>query len=50
MYVDDRDSKASEKDPSVGAFPNAHVLLHPEAARVEQIVRNAWTQARLVAD
>ena len=50
MYVEDKDSKASERDPSAGAFTAPHILLHPEAAKVERIVRNAWAQARLVAD
>ena len=50
MYVEDKDAKGSERDPSANAFTAPHILLHPEAAKVEQIVRNAWTQARLVAD
>ena len=50
MYVEDKDAKASERDPSAGAFTAPHILLHPEAAKVERIVRNAWSQARLVAD
>ena len=50
MYVEDKDAKASERDGGASGFPVPHVLLHPDAAKVEQIVRNAWTQARLVAD
>ena len=52
MFVEDKDAKGSEREGDGGApgFPTPHVLLHPDAAKVEKIVRNAWTQARLVAD
>lgn len=52
MYVDDHDSSAAQKEgepPNPGAF-HPHVLHHPEAAQVEQIIRNAWNKARLVAE
>ena len=50
--MEDKDAKGSEREGEGGApgFPTPHVLLHPDAAKVEKIVRNAWTQARLVAE
>ena len=50
MYVDDKDSKASERKEETPGFPTPHVLLHPDAAKVEHIIRNAWSSARLVAE
>lgn len=51
LYVDDKDAKAAEKSESPGdAFPTPHQLLHPDAPKVEKIIRNAWNSARLVAD
>lgn len=52
MYVDDHDHGGAQKEgdaPNPGAF-HPHVLRHPEAARVEQIIRNAWSKSRLVAE
>jgi len=48
MYVNDKDQKATERDAE--AFSTPHILLHPEAEKVEKIVRNAWNDARLVAE
>ncbi|CAH3034731.1 unnamed protein product [Porites lobata] len=52
MYVDDHDSSGAQKEgepPNPGAF-HPHVLRHPEARNVEQIIRNSWNRARLVAE
>ena len=52
MYVDDHDTSAAQKEgepPNPGAF-HPHVLRHPEARNVEQIIRNAWNKVRLVAE
>ncbi|XP_002164997.2 uncharacterized protein LOC100198390 [Hydra vulgaris] len=48
LYVDDKDSKASEH--AAAGFPVPQILLHPEAPKVEKIVRNAWSEARLVSE
>ena len=48
LYVDDKDTKASER--AEAGFPVPHILLHPEAPKVEKVVRNAWGDARLVAE
>ena len=51
MYVDDHDTSGAQKEGeplNPGAF-HPHVLRHPEAAQVEQIIRNSWNEARLVA-
>lgn len=53
IYSEDKDSGASHR-PEEGLAPDGafapHILKHPEANKVEKIIRNAWTQARLVAD
>jgi len=50
LFVDDKDNKAAEKQDASAAFPEPHELIHPEAPQVEKIVRNAWNNARLVAE
>ena len=53
LYVDDKDPNATakkDKDEPMSTFPLPHELLHPEAPKVEKIIRNAWNEARLVAD
>eukprot|EP00794_Sanderia_malayensis_P012135 gene12135-13388_t len=37
MFVEDKDAKATSKDPGAGEFAAPHILLHPEAAKVEQV-------------
>merc|ERR1711973_23886 len=52
IYVDDHDTGGEKKEgepPNPGSF-KPHVLLHPEAPKVERIIRNAWSKARLVAE
>lgn len=52
MYVDDHDATAAKKEgdpPNTGAF-YPHVLRHPEARHVEQVIRNSWNKVRLVAE
>ena len=53
IYSEDKDESASHR-PEDGTPPGGsfapHILKHPEAIKVEKIIRNAWTQARLVAD
>lgn len=50
LYVDDKDNKAAERAEPGSAFPVPHELIHPEAPKVEKIIRNAWNAARLVAE
>lgn len=50
IYVNDRDAKATERDDDPGNLFAPHILLHPEAPKVESIIRNAWNEARLVAE
>lgn len=50
LYVNDRDNKATEREDPSAAYQTPHVLLHPEAPQVENIIRNAWNAARLVAE
>ena len=50
LYVNDKDSQATERGDSSATFSAPHVLLHPEAPAVEKIIRNAWNSARLVAE
>uniref|UniRef100_A0A7M5X4L7 SAM domain-containing protein n=1 Tax=Clytia hemisphaerica TaxID=252671 RepID=A0A7M5X4L7_9CNID len=50
MFVDDKDHSATERGTDAGgAFTTPHVLRHPEAPQVEKIIRNAWSNAHLVA-
>jgi len=53
LYVDDKDQAGSErgkeKDEDAGGFGTPHYLMHPEAPQVEKIIRNAWSNANLVA-
>lgn len=54
IYSEDKDGSAAHRPEDGGAPLDGsfapHILKHPEAAKVEKIIRNAWTQARLVAD
>lgn len=50
LYVDDKDASGAEKASEDNAFPTPHQLIHPDAPKVEKIVRNAWNNARLVAE
>ena len=50
LFVDDKDNKASERADPGSAFPTPHQLIHPEAQKVEKIIRNAWNAARLVSE
>ena len=50
LYVDDKDNKAAERGDASSSFPVPHELLHPDAPKVEKIIRNAWNAARLVAE
>lgn len=54
IYSEDKDSSGSHRADNGSAPPDGafapHILKHPEANKVEKIVRNAWTQARLVAE
>lgn len=52
IYCDDHDASGAHKDdgkPPPSAF-HPHVLRHPEAPRVEEVIRHAWNRARLVAE
>ena len=52
LYVDDHDTGGVKKEgepPNPGSF-KPHVLLHPDAPKVEKIIRNAWSKSRLVAE
>ena len=53
LYVDDKDPHGTakkDKDEPLSTYPLPHELLHPEAPKVEKIIRNAWSEARLVAE
>lgn len=50
LYVDDKDNKAAERDEPGSAFQTPHELFHPDAPKVEKIIRNAWNSARLVSE
>jgi len=50
LFVDDKDNKAAERVDPGSAFPTPHELFHPEAPKVEKIIRNAWNAARLVSE
>jgi len=51
LYVDDKDFVGSAKSTEAGpSFPIPHILLHPDAPKVEKIIRNAWSEARLVSE
>jgi len=52
LYVDDKDQAGSERgkdEDNAGGFGTPHYLMHPEAPQVEKIIRNAWSNANLVA-
>ena len=50
LFVDDKDNKAAEREDPGSAFPTPHELFHPDAPKVEKIIRNAWNSARLVSE
>lgn len=54
IYSEDKDGGGSHRPAGDDSPPDSafapHILKHPEAPKVEKIIRNAWTQARLVAD
>ena len=43
-------TSTAEEDDHISGIPEPHQLLHPEADKVEKIVRTAWSNARLVAE
>ncbi|XP_031550776.1 uncharacterized protein LOC116288165 isoform X2 [Actinia tenebrosa] len=52
IYADDHDAGGDHKEdgkPLPSAF-HPHTLRHPEAPRVEEVIRHAWNKSRLVAE
>lgn len=52
IYADDKDSVSTRQTTSATASQDLEPvsIYHPEAPRAESIIRNAWAEAKLVAD
>ena len=56
IYADDKDAVSgnrqlgSAKASGIGEEPEPVSIMHPQATRAESIIRNAWADAKLVAD
>ena len=53
MYADQKaelKQKGTEDEEPISGIPEPHQLYHPDAPEVENIVRTAWSNARLVAE
>ena len=53
MYADQKaelKQKVTEDEEPICGIPEPHQLYHPDAPEVENIVRTAWSNARLVAE
>jgi len=53
IYADDKDSVSTRQSEAVVNQSAEHApisILHPDAQKVEAIVRNAWADSKLVSD